>query len=266
MNQPQSNLPFEITEVISAVDEASRLALELQGHCRVEVKPDATFVTEADKKVELLLRERLSKLAPDWSFLGEEGGFTGDVNAPCWVLDPIDGTNNFVKNLPVWCVSVGAVKDGQPLLGVVAVPPLNELYWAVPGQGAWRIDSTGIAQVQAVEVGEMMHEDVVMCNTEADQAMDWSKVTAGMRNFGTVAYHLVCAANGSACAALARSHKLYDVAGGMLICREAGCQEKLLDGRIWKAEPHSGTEHTPLLIAKPDTLTLLADAFGEWKN
>lgn len=260
------NLPFDISKVLSAVDEASELALELQGHCRVEVKPDATFVTEADKKVELLLRDRLGKLAPQWSFLGEEGGFTGDPHAECWVLDPIDGTNNFVKSLPVWCVSVGAVKDGQPLLGVVAVPPLHEIYWAVPGQGAWRKNAEGTARLQAVDTETLMHEDVVMCNTEADQPMDWSNVTASMRNFGTVAYHLVMTASGQACAALARGHKLYDVAGGIPICREAGCVEKLLDGRAWKAEPHSGTEYTPLLIAKPGTSKLLADAFGEWKE
>jgi fructose-1,6-bisphosphatase/inositol monophosphatase family enzyme len=266
MNSEQTSLPFDISKVLLAVEEASQLALELQGHCRVEVKPDATFVTEADKKVELLLRDRLGKLAPDWSFLGEEGGFTGDPNAACWVLDPIDGTNNFVKNLPVWCVSVGAVQDGEPLLGVVAVPPLNEIYWAVPGQGAWRKNAEGTTQLHATGTTELMHEDVVMCNTEADQPMNWSNVTASMRNFGTVAYHLVMAAGGSACAALARCHKLYDVAGGMAICREAGCAEKLLDGRQWKAEPHSGTEYTPLLVAPPNTLKLLSDAFGEWQQ
>jgi fructose-1,6-bisphosphatase/inositol monophosphatase family enzyme len=262
----QTDLPFDIAKVLLAVDEASQLALQLQGHCRVEVKPDATYVTEADKKVELLLRDHLGKLAPEWSFLGEEGGFTGDPNAACWVLDPIDGTNNFVKNLPVWCVSVGAVKDGEPLLGVVAVPPLNEVYWAVPGHGAWRKNGEGTTRLQAIESEDLMHEDIVMCNTEADQPMDWSNVTASMRNFGTVAYHLVMAASGNTCAALARGHKLYDIAGGIPICREAGCVEKLLDGRQWKAEPHSGTEFTPLLIATPGTTKLLSDAFGEWKT
>jgi fructose-1,6-bisphosphatase/inositol monophosphatase family enzyme len=261
-----TDLPFEISKVLLAAEEASQLALQLQGHCRVEVKPDATFVTEADKKVELLLRDRLETLASGWSFLGEEGGFTGDPDAPCWVLDPIDGTNNFVKNLPVWCVSIGAVKNGEPLLGVVAVPPLGEIYWAVPGHGAWRKNAEGTARLNAVEVTGLMHEDVVMCNTEADQPMNWSNVAASMRNFGTVAYHLVMAASGSACAALARGHKLYDIAGGIPICREAGCIETLLDGRQWKAEPHSGTELTPLLIAKPGTAKLLRGAFGEWQR
>lgn len=264
MSQSQYNLPFDIAKVLSAVEEASQLALELQGHCRVEVKPDATFVTEADKKVELLLRDRLGKLAPDWSFLGEEGGFTGNDDAPCWVLDPIDGTNNFVKNLPVWCVSVGAVKDGEPLLGVVSVPPLNEVYWAAPGHGAWQKINGEISALQLLQAEELVHEDLVGCNTEADQGVDWSKVPCSVRNFGTVAYHLIMTAKGSARAALARCHKLYDVAGGMAICREVGCRELLLDGRVWKAEPHSGTEYTPLLVASPRVLEILGQAFGEF--
>jgi len=265
MNQHHQDLPFDIAKVLLAVEEAAQLALELQGHCRVEVKPDATFVTEADKKVELLLREHLGKLAPGWSFLGEEGGFTGDPNAPCWVLDPIDGTNNFVRGLPVWCISVGAVKDGKLLLGVVAVPPQNETYWAVPGQGAWRKHGDAVSRLQLQDADELVHEDIVMCNTEADQAMNWSEVPCSMRNFGSVAYHLAMAAAGTASAALARSHKLYDAAGGMAICQEVGCQVKLFDGREWQAELHAGTEYTPLLVAPPRILKILAEAFGEWQ-
>jgi len=104
----------------------------------------------------------------------------------------------------------------------------------------------------------------VMCNTEADQAMDWSEVPCSMRNFGSVAYHLTMAATGAASAGLARCHKLYDAAGGMAICQEVGCDVKLLDGREWLAEPHSGTEYTPLLVAPPQILHILEEAFGAW--
>ena len=144
-------LPFEITAALGIAREAARLALELHGRAAVEVKADNTLVTEADRALEAMLHERLGELAPDWSFLGEETGLTGDKNAPCWVIDPIDGTTNFVRGLPLWCVSIGAVQNGKAIFGAIAVPPQGELYWAAQGQGAWREFGGKITQLQATD-------------------------------------------------------------------------------------------------------------------
>jgi fructose-1,6-bisphosphatase/inositol monophosphatase family enzyme len=254
-----AQLPFDVSKVLPIIREAATLGRQLQGRCRVELKPDNTFVTEADKRIEELLRERLSTLTPGWSFLGEEQGLTGDPDAPAWVIDPIDGTNNFVRDLPLWTVSLGAVHDGKPIFGVVAVPPLREIYWAAPDQGAWCERDGGITRLQAKDCGYLIHEDLIACNTEAERAVDFTHVPAGMRNFGSVAYHLVLAGRGSVCATIARWHKLYDIAGGMMICLEAGCEARYLDGREWIADVQAPREDTPLLVAPPGAQKVLQD-------
>jgi fructose-1,6-bisphosphatase/inositol monophosphatase family enzyme len=250
-------LPFDVAAILPIIREACELGRGLQGRCRVELKPDNTFVTDADRAIETLLRERLSTLTPDWSFLGEEQGLTGDPNAPAWVIDPIDGTNNFVRDLPLWTISVGAVYNGEAICGVVAAPVLNEISWAAKGCGAWR-DSAG--QVQQLELRDrdaLMHEDIIAYNTEVESAVDFSRAPGCMRNFGSVAYHFSLLARGALCATLARRHKLYDIAGGMAICAEVGYRAQYLDGRDWFADLTAPKEGVPLLVAPPQTMQLL---------
>jgi myo-inositol-1(or 4)-monophosphatase len=256
-------LPFEVSQVLPIIREAADLGRDLQGRCRVEIKPDNTFVTEADQRIETLLREKLSTLTPGWSFLGEEQGLTGDPNAPAWAIDPIDGTNNFVRDLPLWTISLGAVHNGRPIFGIVAVPLLNEIYWATPGQGAWCERNGAVTQIRARDRAALISEDLIACNTEAERATDFGQVSTGMRNFGSVAYHLVLVARGSLCATIARWHKLYDVAGGMMLCFEAGCEAIHIDGREWIADVSSPREATPLLVAPPDTLEYLRQNLRE---
>jgi len=246
-------LPFDPKAAIEIVREAAQMALDLQGRVRVDIKPDNTFVTEADRQLEAFLREKLGALAPEYSFLGEEMGLTGDPNAPAWVIDPIDGTNNFVRNVPLWCVSVGLIIDGRSVFGIVAVPPQNELYWALDGEGAWLESDGQSTRLQVEDRTSFMHEDLIAFNTEVERVVDFAGVGGSQRNFGTVAYHMVSLARGSMVAALACKHQLYDVAGGMCICVEAGCTARYLDGREWVADLTEGKALVPLLIAPPQT-------------
>ena len=250
-------LSFEMDAVLEIAREAGELGKQLQGNVRAEFKPDNTFVTEADRAIEALLRTRLGALTPGWSFLGEEEGLTGDPDAPAWVIDPIDGTNNFVRDLPIWTVSIGAVHKGQAICGVVAAPVLREVSWAAQGQGAWREAEGQIMQIRARDREALMHEDIIAFNTEVESAVDFSQVPGCMRNFGSVAYHLALLARGSLCASMARRHKLYDVAGGMAICQEAGCVARYLDGRPWEADLTAPKEGVPLLVAPPGTSEIL---------
>lgn len=94
------------------------------------------LVTEADRAVEALLIKALSAAFPHDSFLGEEGGWQGQGNT-VWVIDPIDGTANFARNLPNWCISIGLVVDGQIELGLIYQPVTDELFTARRGAGAF---------------------------------------------------------------------------------------------------------------------------------
>jgi fructose-1,6-bisphosphatase/inositol monophosphatase family enzyme len=252
-------LPFEIGAVLEIAREAATLGKELQGNVRAEFKSDNTFVTAADRAIETLLRERLGALTPGWSLLGEEQGLEGAPDAPAWVIDPIDGTNNFVRDLPLWTVSIGAVRGGEAICGVIAAPVLNEISWAAKGQGAWRESGGVTKQIHAHARTELMHEDIIAYNTEVENAVDFSRVPGCMRNFGSVAYHLSLLARGSLSAAMARRHKLYDVAGGMAICNEAGCVAQYLDGRDWIADVTESKAAIPLLVAPPQTMELLKE-------
>ena len=162
-----------------------------------------------------------------------------------------------MRDLPIWTVSIGAVHNGEAICGVVAAPVLNEVSWAAQGQGAWRQANGEVKPISVSGREALIHEDIIAYNTEVESAVDFSAVPGCMRNFGSVAYHLSLLARGSLCAALARRHKLYDVAGGMAICKEAGCVAQYLDGREWVADLTAPKEAVPLLVAPPQTMRLL---------
>ena len=103
---------------------------------RVESKPDLTPVTDADLATEESLRHVLSRARPRDAMLGEEYGKTG-VGQRCWVIDPIDGTKNFVRGVPVWATLIGLMADGKVTVGVVSAPALNRRWWAGRDGGAW---------------------------------------------------------------------------------------------------------------------------------
>jgi histidinol-phosphatase len=111
---------------------------------RVETKPDRTPVTDADQAVEQALRAALRESRPHDSILGEEyGGERAEGRQ--WILDPIDGTANFLRGVPVWGTLVALAVDGRPVVGAVGAPALGRQWWAAEGAGAWTVDAPGTA-------------------------------------------------------------------------------------------------------------------------
>src|SRR5918994_6330928 len=102
----------------------------------VETKPDLTPVTDADKAAEEAIRGQLSRSRPRDAVLGEEFGSTGHGSRR-WVVDPIDGTKNFVRGVPVWATLIALVDEGRPVVGVVSAPALGRRWWAAAGGGAF---------------------------------------------------------------------------------------------------------------------------------
>ena len=100
-------------------------------------KANLSYVTDLDQDLEQLIRRRLGERFPDDQFTGEEYAAEGGSGPRRWSIDPIDGTGNLVHGLPLWAISIGLIDQGEPVLGVIAIPPLGELFWAVKGQGAW---------------------------------------------------------------------------------------------------------------------------------
>ena len=154
-------LALELADVADAMTMARFRASDL----RVDTKPDLTPVTEVDHAVEAELRRRLAVARPGQAVLGEE---TPDLGcragaAQRWIVDPIDGTKNYVRGVPVWATLIALERDGGMVLGVVSAPALGRRWWAARGEGAWAGTATGGGDGERIRVSTVARvEDAFM--------------------------------------------------------------------------------------------------------
>ena len=139
---------------------------------KVESKPDLTPVTDADRAAEEMVRHQLKRTRPRDAVEGEEFETTGH-GPRRWVIDPIDGTKNFVRGVPVWATLISLVDEGQPVVGLVSAPALNRRWWAATGSGAWTGRSLSSARrIHVSQVSEL-----------SDASLSYSSLT-GWREIG----------------------------------------------------------------------------------
>src|ERR1700687_920206 len=129
----------DLSVALNLADQADAVTLARFGavDLQVDTKPDLTPVSDADHAVETGLRETLARVRPDDSVLGEEFGGSTSFSGRQWIIDPIDGTKNFVRGVPVWASLIALLEDGVPSVGVVSAPALQRRWWAARGQGAF---------------------------------------------------------------------------------------------------------------------------------
>lgn len=126
---------LEVALQLAAIADAITVPASARADLQVDTKPDRTWVTEADRQVEAAVRDALGRARPGDAVLGEEYGPTG-TGPRRWIVDPIDGTANFVRRIPVWATLVGLEVDGVMTVGVVSAPALGRRWWAARGAGA----------------------------------------------------------------------------------------------------------------------------------
>ena len=134
----EEQLDLRASAGLAVTRKAGELALDFyrrRGSLAIQSKGTQDFVSEADKSCEKLIVGELSRAFPGDAFLGEEGGSQGG-GATMWIIDPIDGTSNFLRGIPFWCVSVGLVVDREPVAGFIHDPVNDEMFAAVKGKGA----------------------------------------------------------------------------------------------------------------------------------
>jgi histidinol-phosphatase len=215
-------------------DRAADIALPLfHGDVQVRDKPDSTPVTEADIRIEDMVRSAVAQEFPDDAVLGEEGGLAGPSGAVrTWIVDPIDGTRNFIRRVQVWATLI-ALRTGDAIeLGLVSAPALDERYEAVRGSGAFLNGSA----VKVSDVASLVEASVNVSGSD-----DWigaphepalrEVVASAARAPGFTDFwgHLL-AARGGVDAAVEPSLRLWDYAALAPIVDEAGGRMTTLDG------------------------------------
>src|SRR6476659_3082626 len=129
----------------------------------VELKGPQDFVSHADRDVEALLRREIKATFPDDAFLGEEtaASFTGPLTR-CWVIDPIDGTHNFLRGVPYWNVAIAYVEDGRAMVAATIDPVADELHHAIRGAGAWLEGAAGRQPLRVSATAELAQAFVAL--------------------------------------------------------------------------------------------------------
>jgi myo-inositol-1(or 4)-monophosphatase len=226
--------------MIKAAHKAGRMLKRDFGeieHLQVSVKGPANFVTIADKRAEEIVREELERARPGYGFLGEEGGAReGSDKTHRWIVDPLDGTLNFLHGIPQFAISIALEREGTIVAGIIYNPISDELFTAERGKGAFlndqRLRVAGRKRLaDAVVACALPHPsrgDVALSRNEHNLVQE--KV-AGLRRFGAASLDLAWVAAGRFDAYWERGLSPWDMAAGIALVREAGGFVCDLDGR-----------------------------------
>lgn len=222
---------------------------------RLEVASKSTptdVVTQMDRGAEAMIVAGIRAARPDDAIVGEEGTNSPGSTGVRWIIDPLDGTVNYLYGLPMWGVSVGVEIDGVGDIGVIVTPEFHEGFIAVRGHGAWRVDDTGATRLHARQCRSLDQALVVTGfgyspeRREAQAELLLSLIThvRDMRRTGCATIDLAWIAMGRTDAYFERGLNVWDYAAGLVIARESG-----LSIDVRQATPESGEL---LICAGPD--------------
>ena len=241
MSRDDLALALALADRADALTTARFGALDLH----VDTKPDLTPVTDADRAVETDLREARAQERPDDDVLGEEFGGTTTFSGRQWVIDPIDGTKNFVRGVPVWASLIALLEDGVPVAGAVSAPALQRRWWAARGQGAFlavagapprRLSVSSVADLGSASLSFSSLSGWAQHGLR-ERFIDLTDAVWRVRAFGDfLSYCLV--AEGAVDIAAEPEVSVWDLAALDILVREAGGTLTGLDGT---GGPHRGS-------------------------
>ena len=239
--------PDDLRLALALADVADAITLPRFGalDLRVDDKPDLTPVSDADLEAERRLRAELENERPDDAVLGEEFGGDAVLRGRQWVIDPIDGTKNFVRGVPVWATLIALVEDGSPTVGVVSAPALGRRWWAAAGTGAHMRGPDGTERPIAVSgVADLSSASLSFASLSGwaerglrDRFLDLTDAVWRVRGYGDF-FHYCLVAEGAVDIAAEPEVSLWDLAAVDVLVREAGGAFTALDG---VPGPHGGS-------------------------
>ena len=239
----ESELEAWLAFALDLADVADSMAMgAFRRDLEITTKPDRTYVTQADRAIEETLRARIGDAYPDHGVVGEEFGTTDADAAVRWYVDPIDGTHNFMRGVPLFGTLLGIERDGELQVGVVSAPAIGGRWYARRGGGAWAVDTgrTGaepprpitVSKVSAVREMQLLYgsaQDVVASGKAPGFAALIDEVWRD-RGFGDFwGYTLV--AEGAAEAMVESDLSSWDMAGPLVVVEEAGGRMTTFDGQ-----------------------------------
>lgn len=197
------------------------------GQLKIQTKTFNDFVSEVDKAAEQAIIDTLKAAYPDHGFLGEESGDTNKDAENIWIIDPLDGTTNFLHSFPCYCVSIALQQKGVLTQAVIYDPVRNDLFTATKGRGAFlndkriRVGSRIKLQESLIATG-FPFRDFSYLDTYMDMLKDMIKKTSGIRRPGSAALDLAYVAAGFSDGFFELNLSTWDIAAGGLIVQEAG--------------------------------------------
>jgi myo-inositol-1(or 4)-monophosphatase len=248
---------YLVADYLAVCEEAARaggeVLLSWVGRFSVREKGPSDLVTQADLAAQEAIKKVVLGHFPNHHFVGEEDAGTGLLKAEkCWIVDPLDGTTNYVHQVPHYAVSVALAEHGAPSVGVIFDPVSRECFSAVRGEGAYlngtRLQTSTATDLAQAIVAASFSARVDPQSPEIDQFRAALLNCQAVRRTGSAALNLCYVAAGRFDAFWALSTKAWDVAAGVLLVEEAGGTVSDLAGDAFDiARPHPVTSATPML-------------------
>ena len=237
------DLSADLELALQLADLADEIALEryLAQDLKVETKADASPVTDADRSVELALKAKLAAERPNDGIIGEEFGSKTAGNRT-WIIDPIDGTANFMRGVPIWASLIALAIDGKPVVGVVSAPALGRRWWGAFDLGAHTREHSGetrklqVSKVAKLENASLSYNNLQLWDTlgHLESLMKLSRSVWRTRAFGDFFSYMLLA-EGAVDVVAEHDLKIYDIAALVPIVEAAGGMFSDLYGELSEA-------------------------------
>lgn len=232
------------------------------GQVTADEKADGSLVTRSDKWADLEIGRAIAATFPDFGILTEEGEHTFPDNEWCWIIDPLDGTTNFARGIPIWGISLGLLYRGTPVFGYVYLPTLNQAFHACYYEGS---------DLPSPPVGAFLNQRPI--HTSADALSNnhffslctrsWRVLQQGgfpckIRMLGVASYNLLTVANGATLGAVELTPKIWDIAAVWVIVQAAGCTWHSLNPQamfpLTPGKDYGSFSFPTLLVSRPELL------------
>jgi len=235
---PSTEIGAAVEVMLAACDEADAISLaSFRRNIRVEAKPDASFVTEADTAVERAVRERITSRFPDHGLVGEEYGTAASESGRRWIIDPIDGTHNYMRGVPVYATLIALEIEGELAVGAVSAPALHRRWFSWDGGGAWAVDTVpggwdrdSAMPLSVSEVDRLDQASVVYSSYPSIVDSGWAPGFGPLldkvwrdRGLGDF-YGYMLVAEGAAEVMVESELKIWDLAGPRAVMQHAGAR------------------------------------------